>query len=481
MKKLKEKFSFNIDFQLEILRYMIQDKESVYLSSKVRAEYFTLIEHSIIMKALLKYIRKYNKIPGEAALKEGCQELLTSKAYVDLITKEDIPNINQCISNLYNIPLKDNEAIRDSIYSFYAYVEMKALNEKMDFTDYNLYQDYQAKVSKIIQNSKPVEEDSPLLMVGDTARRQLLRKVDPDVVPTPYWQLNSLSNGNGYSKGSIFVFLDRPKARKTFSLINVSRGYLSMKKNVLYIDTENGKNQIMERMVQSTLNKTKMEMLSGDYDKLEKSHMRKYSRLGVEFVVQRVPALVGDVNTIRGIIQQLEVKRGIKISILIVDYAAKLASLAKDKEDVVRINNVYIELDNLAQELGLEAIWTAQHVTREAAKHKATKYEDNDIASAISIIRNAQCIIGLNSTEEEEAHNIQRCEIVMQRDGKPYGRCMFNVNLDTQRWQEFSKNARKIYDETQGKEVDRMIKKDVSKERTNPNHSKEKAAKVKDI
>ena len=75
-----------------------------------------------------------------------------------------------------------------------------------------------------------------------------------------------------------------------------------MKKNVLYIDTENGKNQIMERMVQSTLNKTKLEILSGDYDKLEQRHMRKYKRLGVEFIVERVAALVDDTNRIRSII-----------------------------------------------------------------------------------------------------------------------------------------------------------------------------------
>lgn len=67
-------------------------------------------------------------------------------------------------------------------------------------------------------------------MVGGTIKRQLMRKIDPDVIPTPYWQLNNLSNGSGYSKGSIFVILDKPKAKKTFSLINISRGYLSMKR-----------------------------------------------------------------------------------------------------------------------------------------------------------------------------------------------------------------------------------------------------------
>lgn len=317
-------------------------------------------------------------------------------------------------------------------------------------------------------------------MVQDTIRRQLLRKVDPDIVPTPYWQLNALSNGNGYSRGSIFVLLDKPKAKKTFALINIARGYLAMKKNVLYIDTENGKAQIMERMIQSTMNKSKLEILSGDYDKVEQRHMRKYKRLGVEFVVERIPALVADANTIRSTILKIEAELGVKINILMIDYAAKMASIERDKEDVDRINNVYINLDNMAAELGLDAIWTAQHITREGAKHRETRYEDNDIASSISIIRNAQCILGLNSTQEEEEHNIQRLEVVVQRDGKPYGRCLFNIDNERQRWKEFSREARAKYDEVQGQLVDDMIRNEgrtKGGKKVNPNADPAKAAK----
>ena len=468
----QEKFSFSLEFQLEVLRFLIQSKESPLVMSKVKPGYFTLIEHSLVLEALKKHYKKYKKIPGMPVLIETTRKLLDGREYVDLVTQEDIPNINKVINDLYTQPLKDEEVIHENIYKFAAYLEMKALNEEMDFSNYNLYEDYQNKIANILKNSKPIKDEEPSFMVRDTTRRQLMRASDPDVIPTPYWQLNALSNGNGYTKGSIFVLLDRPKAKKTFSLINISRGYLTMKKNVLYIDTENGKKQIMERMVQSTLNKTKLDILSGDFDKIEQRHMRKYKRLGVEFIVERVAALVGDANTIRNLILQLEAEYGIKIHVLVIDYAAKLASTSRDKEDITRINNVYIELDNLAAELGIEAIWTAQHITREGAKHKATRYEDNDIASSISIIRNAQCILGLNSTDEEEENGVQRLEVVVQRDGKPHGRALFNFDADRQRWKEFSREARAKYDETQGVIVDNMIRKT---SKTNPNADEEKA------
>lgn len=451
------KFSFSLEFQLEVLRFLIQGKEAPLVMSKVKPGYFALIEHSLILEGLHKFWRKYKKVPSKPLLIETVQNIVQDKSYVDLVTKEDIPAVNKVIENLYGIPLKDEDAIREKIYQFAAYVEMRALTEQMDFSNFDAYEDYQTKVSRIIQDSKPVKQEEPLMMVKGTSQRQLLRQADSDVIPTPYWQLNNLSNGQGYSRGSIFVLLDRPKAKKTFALINVARGYLSMKKNVLYIDTENGKRQIMDRMIQSTLNKTKLELLSGDYDKLEQKHMRKYKRLGVEFIVERVAALIDDTTTIRSIIQKVEAELGIKINILMVDYAAKLGSTLRQREDIERINQVYIDLDNLGADLGLDAIWTAQHITREGAKHKETRYEDNDIASAISIIRNAQCIMGLNSTDEEEAHNIQRLEVVVQRDGKPHGRCLFNIDADRQRWKEFTKEARESYDQTQGQVVDQMI------------------------
>lgn len=471
-----DKFTFSIEFQLEVLRFLIQGKESLLYISKIKPGYFTLIEHSILVEALIKFVKKYQRIPSEVLMIEQVKTLLEGKDYTDLVTKEDIPNIHKLIYELYSKPLKDVDIVLENIHKFIAYIELKALNESMDFSDYNSYETYQSKLTKILQNSKPQKKDEPLLMVSGTAMRQLMRKVDPDVVPTPFWQLNKLGNGDGYPKNSLFVLIDRPKRRKTFALINIARGYLAMRKNVLYIDTENGKNQLMDRMIQSTLNKTKREMLTGDYDKMEQRHMRKYKRLGVEFIVERVPATIADCNTIKNLVRKLESEKGIKVHVIMIDYAAKLASISRDKDDVERINNVYIDIDNMGDELGLDAIWTAQHVTREGAKHQETRYEDNDIASAISIIRNAKCVMGLNSTPDEEEHNIMRMEVVVQRDGVPTGRVMFNMDPERQRMKEFSKEARAKYDESMGRQVDDMLKK--KKKVSNPNANSEKRSKT---
>lgn len=471
--KTKEKFQFDLDFQFEILKFLIKDKDGGLSINKIKPSYLTLIEHSLIAEGLTKFYKKNRRIPSKAILKQVIKELLESKNYVDLVTKEDIPNIQKIVDRLYSEPLCDSDVIKDKLYKFAAYVEMKNLNESLDLDDFNQYEEYHTRVAKILQEAKPKKEEEPLFMVRDTVERQFHRQSDPECIPSPFKQLNDLTNGGGYPKGSVIVLLDKAKARKTFTLINIARGYLRMKKNILYIDTENGKGQIMGRMVQSTLNKTKLEMQSGEYDDLEKKHMRKYKRLGVEFIVERAIALNDNCNFIKNKLQELR-NRGIKIDVLFLDYAGKLASISKAKDDFERISDVYIDIQNLALDEDLDCVWTAHHVTREAAKHKETKYEESDISGSIAIVRNAQCIIGLNATQEEEDNNVQRMELVVQRDGKPSGRALFNINVENQRMDEFTKEQRQTYDEEYGDKLDRAFK----KKNKNPNADSEKRNKT---
>ena len=478
MRKQKLKFSFTIEFQLEILRFMIQDKEGGLIMDKVKPSYLVLIEHSIIAEGLSKYYKKEGKIPSENVLKEIIKELLSTKNYVDLVTRDDIPHIWSILKDLYHNPLKDREFIQEKIYEFSTYAKMKKLNESFDLENFNQYDTYSKKIDKILQDAKPKQKDEPIYLIKDTATRQFLRQAEPDVIPSPFWQLNHLTNAGGFSSGSVLVLLDKPKAKKTFMLVNIARGYLRMKKSVLYIDTENGKNQIMDRFIQGSINKTKKELYSGEYDKMEQRHIRKLSRFGVELIIDRVPAMITDCNYIRDEIDKLR-SQGINIKVVVIDYLAKMASINNDEDDLERISNAYIDAQNLALEENLDCIWTANHIKRSGESHRETKYDENDIAKCVDIIRHSEGIYGLNATKQEEDDNIQRLEIVDQRDGKPSGRALFHINVETQRATEFTRAQRKEYDNLYGNQLDSTINKDQQQRNKNPNANADKADKLK--
>ena len=302
------------------------------------------------------------------------------------------------------------------------------------------------------------------------------------VLPTPFRQLNHLANGGGFPKGSIIVALDKSKATKTFTLVNVARSYLKMQKVVLYIDMENGASEIMTRMEQSTLNRSKNDLLSGDVDKLEQKHLRKYRRLGSEFIVKKLPANVGTVSDIASTIDEIYNDTGMKVNVLVIDFMGKMGSLGKHEDDFNRISNVYIEVGNLVMEKDIDIVWTAQHVTRQGEVRRETRYEESDIAKCMDISRTASFVFGLNSTQEEREHGVQRWETVVARDAPSWGRCLFNIDLEKQRFQEFTVAQRKAYDEKVAPNLDKQLKSSNSfKKRDKPVADPEKMKKAKDI
>ena len=78
MKKFKDniKFSFTPDFQLEILRFVLRDKEGGLVLKRIKANYLVLIEHALIFEGISKYFKNQGKMPSENVLKEVLKELL---------------------------------------------------------------------------------------------------------------------------------------------------------------------------------------------------------------------------------------------------------------------------------------------------------------------------------------------------------------------------------------------------------------------
>lgn len=482
VKKDKNKFAFGTDFQQEILHYIIKDKNGILALNQVKDSYFTLINHQVIAKALAKLSKKNKRIPKNASvLNQEIQDLLSVKGIADLVTKDDLVEIKHTVEKLYSEPLLDGEDIREKVLKFSVFVQMKDLNDNFDLSDFNQYDEYSKRIAKLLSRTKE-RKDQPLYLVKDVVERQFVRQSDPMVLPTPFRQLNHLANGGGFPKGSIIVALDKSKATKTFTLVNVARSYLKMQKVVLYIDMENGASEIMTRMEQSTLNRSKNDLLSGDVDKLEQKHLRKYRRLGSEFIVKKLPANVGTVSDIASTIDEIYNDTGMKVNVLVIDFMGKMGSLGKHEDDFNRISNVYIEVGNLVMEKDIDIVWTAQHVTRQGEVRRETRYEESDIAKCMDISRTASFVFGLNSTQEEREHGVQRWETVVARDAPSWGRCLFNIDLEKQRFQEFTVAQRKAYDEKVAPNLDKQLKSLNSfKKRDKPVADPEKMKKAKDI
>ena len=442
------KFQYTVEWQLDLLKYIAQDKEGYKVLNKIRDDYFTLIEHQLIALTFLKFYKKINKVPGETLLREEAISIMNSREYIKLITVEDKEKILSIVNIIYNTPLIDATDIYNMCKKFSAYIKLKNLLEEIDPRDWEQYNQYQHKFQNAIEDEDLQKERESSFLFNDINYRQLKRKFKNIVVQTPIRQVNQLTNADGYEKGSIIVILDKQKKGKTTTLVNIGRGYLRMRKKVLYVDTENGKDSIFSRFEQSICNIDKKELMSGDKDDIVKKKFRKYKRLGGEVIVERVSVGTTCNNIQYNIIDKYYREYNIRFDVIIIDYAAKLGSNSGKKDDTERISDVYNDIANLALRNDIDHVWTANHVTREAAKLRMkTRYTGEDIAKCIDISRHVHAIYGLNRSPEEEEEGFLRMELVEQRDGKQHGRAVFSVNFETQRMDELTKTERESFDQ----------------------------------
>lgn len=448
MIKTETKFKFTEEWQWDLLRYTVQDNNGEKALTKYDDNYFTLIPHQVISYGLKQYYKKEGRIPGETMLREYLVNALNSKKFVSLVTRSEQKEILSLIRPLYRTPVVDGDKIYENCKDFSSYIKLRDVIEDIDINDYTRYSQFSKQVQEAIVDDDVKEDMESSFLLDNVKSRQLKRQESPNTFPTPIRQINALTNNNGYEGASILVILDKQKKGKTMTLANLARGYLRMRKKVLIIDLENGKDSIFSRLEQSIMRLTKKEVHSGEFDDRIQKRFRKYKRLGGEIVVERLPALTTTANDLQRLIDDYYRQYGIQFDILIIDYLAKMGSISRKDDDRLRISDAYLDVGNLAEKNKIQHVWTANHVTREGAKNRQkSRYHGEDIANCIEIVRHSHAIFGLNRTPEEEANGFFRMEIVEQRDGLPFGRAVFNLNMEHQRADELSITQRKIYDE----------------------------------
>lgn len=440
-----EKFTFTPDWQLDLINFITSDRNGAKALDLVLPDYFTLLPHAIIVEALKRFNKKEHRVPGKTMLKEELLSLFRTRDYVNVIDKEERKEIIAMLDDFYT-PVRDGDLILDGAAKWASYVELKSEIESIDLLNFEAHSEFSQKVMKAIQISTLHKESAAgTLLIADIEARQLDRQSNPTIVPTPFRQINRLTNAGGYDKGGIIVILDRPKRAKTMTLVNIAKGYLRAKKKIFVVDMENGQDSLAMRFEQSIAGVNKKDLLSGKYDRYVKKVLRKYRRLGGEIYIKRFPAHITTTATLQKEMDLVYQLHGIKFTDIIIDYPALMGAMSGADDDVKRISDIYLDISSLLFANDMDHCWAAHHVVRAAEKRMSTVYQENDIAKCIDIVRHVQAVFGLNRSEYEEEHNIMRMELVVQRDGVPHGRALFNSDPEIQRIDEMTHEEIKIY------------------------------------
>lgn len=443
------KFKFTTDFQFDLLRFTVQDKNGYKAIELYDDSYFSLVEHAVIAWTLKGFYKHKKTIPGETILIQELHKTFEHRDFINNLTDDDRKEVLSLAKKLYKGIVKDGDEILANTEQFAQYVDLKHELENVDLLDFEEYPNFARKIQKAISPKIRAIEELGSFLIKDVRRRQISYKERSSIIPLPWKQLNWLTNAGGYAKGSILVILDKAKKFKSGALINIAKQYIKMGKKVLVIDLDNGKGELMTRLEQALVGATKTQILdeNGGYDHKVRDLLKRYKTIKGELVIHRMPALVTTAADIGNYMDYLYRDFGFQPAILIIDYIGKMGSISGKESLHERISDAYIDVGNLAMDKDIDLVWTAQHVTREATKQREGKvYESTDVAGAIDITRHVQALYGLNRTPLEEQKGYQRLEIIDQRDGPPSGRVVFKIDIEKQQMKPISKAELERYE-----------------------------------
>lgn len=442
----KIKFQFDIEFQKEVLHYIVKETLGYQALRFFSYDTFELVEHQIIAYGLKKYLKLNKKMPTKPLLRDYMRQVFNEKQFESLIDddlKKDSLNI---INDIYNEPLLQGDAVFDKIKSFKKFTELKKIVEQADFHNFDIskFTGMATSIQKSLQIGDEHAEEDGTFLLKDIVERQAKRRIKSDVYPTPYWQLNQTTNAGGWENGSLVCLLGKAKWFKTGALINYTTSEIRMRKVIAYIDFENNEEPLSVRAEQRLTKLTKREILSGDHDRRIAKMLRQYKRIGAEVIIKRFPAYSTNFEDVQAWVDKIKLKHAIVPDIYVFDYLALMGSISRKKEEEARISDVYVDAKNFLlfnkAQLGI----TGHHVKDAGYARIGTKFKPNDTAMCLAIHRHVDVLLGLQQNDEEAEAGVLRIEIIDQRDGTD-GKALFWIDFEKQMMIEFSKKEVKEY------------------------------------
>ena len=101
MKKDNRKFEFERRFELEMVRYVLKDKEGGLIMKKIKGSQVVVIEDCLIGEGIFKLLKKKKKMGCKNMVKEVIKELVECKNQVEVVSKDDIGNMDKIMDEVY--------------------------------------------------------------------------------------------------------------------------------------------------------------------------------------------------------------------------------------------------------------------------------------------------------------------------------------------------------------------------------------------
>ncbi len=406
-----------LEFEKIVLKFMFQDQSArekifPYLDGKL----FDDFHHKEIVKGILSFEQKNGNFPSVSDMKLH----LDNEAVYTRLTE---------ILNL-NLSEFSFESLMGEVEDFFK--KKLIWSVTADIAD-NLKEDKIDKITVAPESLRQALAFSFNSNIGfdlfeDVNRYyNFLHNADM-VIPTGLDNLDRVIGGGVHVK-TLTTLMAQANLGKTLMKCAIASNMVLQNKKVLYITMEMSEEMIAERVYQNILGFDKESLNVIAKDRLDIKIRSIKEKLQNSMFIKEFPTKGANVNIIKNLLKELEIKKKFKPDVIFVDYLGIMCPLYLLKSD-----NTYTEGKRISEELrGLAvdkevAVVTSIQTNREAFDEVITSMKD--MADSIGPAATSDVIMGVSQTDEMRTANKFSGIILKNRYGINKIRLTFNVNYN---------------------------------------------------
>lgn len=406
-----------LDFQKEVLQFLVQTATAKKYLSAIDADFFTLETDYTVYSLVKGFVESYKTLPTQASLKEHFRRELSTKK--TSITKDVMQMVDEAIDDAY-IPFKGNaEFIKAVVLERYQIALTKKLfvekSTSLSNNESEVLKTIFEEISKIKKISEEDEDEEANKGTFALLEFDPSKKSQIEATPIFLESVNRMTATKGFYSPQLVIIMAAPKGFKSGTSINVAVNLVRDGERVYYVDTENGQDRILDRFYQCMLEATWEEYVSGELDETLQEQIDRFKLLGGDFIADYYPARTKTLGDVEDRLKELEEQYGWTPTVIVYDYLDNInPNDWRIKEKRLQIQAVYFDAIGLQKRRKIWGVSPSQ-VNKDAVGKAVIDMKG--FAEDFGKAANAHAAFAICRTEDEIEASVGRIVPVMQRDG----------------------------------------------------------------
>ncbi|SVA88253.1 uncharacterized protein METZ01_LOCUS141107 [marine metagenome] len=348
----------------------------------------------------------------------------TAQFLQDFVAEHNVLPTQDIINSSCDVKLEPSKDLNEQHYDwllndFETFCRHKSLEKAIlqgaDLLEKGDYGPVEDLVKKAVQIG--LQKDLGTDYFKEPKQRLLALKNNNGQVSTGWETLDRKLFG-GFNSGELNIFAGGSGAGKSLFLANLGVNWVLKGLNVVIITLELSE-QLVAMRVDSMLTEVPTREIFKDLDGVEMK-VRLVGRKAGALQIKYMPS-GKNTNDIRSFVKEYEIKTGLKIDVLLVDYLDLLMPLSKKvspSDLYVKDKFVSEELRNLSMELGIIFV-TASQLNRQSVEE--IEFDHSHIAGGLSKIQTADNVIGIFTSRAMRERGRYQIQLMKTRSSSGIG------------------------------------------------------------